>query len=132
MRVKIPKKFYYLLPLFIKSEADKLNPYKPRIDYIIPFKKGLNGQDLPIPFGPLYSIFREELFVLKKILKDFIDKGYIRVSSSEAAIPILFIRKLGGGLRFYCDYRTLNAITRVNRYLLPFIRNTFRVFKGTK
>jgi len=41
-----------------------------------------------------------------------------------ATIPVLFIKKLGGRLRFYVDYRGLNAITIKNRYLLPLIRKT--------
>ena len=66
----------------------------------------------------------DELLVLKKYLKENLAKGFIRVGSSPAATPILFVRKPGGGLRLYVDYRGLNDITIKNRYPLPLIRET--------
>ena len=49
---------------------------------------------------------------LRKTLSELLSKGFIRVSSSPAAAPILFVQKPGGGLRFCVDYRALNAITK--------------------
>jgi len=37
---------------------------------------------------------------------------------------VLFMRKLGGGLRFYVDYRGLNTITIKNKYLLLLSKET--------
>ena len=54
---------------------------------------------------------REELLVLRKTLIELLDKNFIRVSQSLAVAPVLFVKKPGGGLRFYVDYRALNAIT---------------------
>jgi Reverse transcriptase (RNA-dependent DNA polymerase) len=34
----------------------------------------------------------------------------------------MFVRKPGGGLRFYVNYRKLNVITQKNRYPLPLIK----------
>ncbi|KAM4059862.1 reverse transcriptase (RNA-dependent DNA polymerase) [Hirsutella rhossiliensis] len=42
-----------------------------------------------LPWGPLYSMSREELLVLRKTLTELLDKGFIRVSSSPAAAPVL-------------------------------------------
>ena len=67
---------------------------------------------------------REELIVLRRTLNDLLDKGFIRVSNSPAAAPVLFARKPGGGLRFCVDYRALNNITRKDRYPLPRIQET--------
>ena len=67
---------------------------------------------------------RNELLVLRKTLTDLLDKEFIRVNNSLVAAPVLFIRKLGGGLRFYCDYRALNKLTRKDRYSLPLINKT--------
>jgi hypothetical protein len=50
-----------------------------------------------------------------------LSKGFIRASSSPVAILVIFIKKPSGSLRFYIDYRALNAITIKNRYLLPLI-----------
>ena len=59
------------------------------------------------------------------MLRDYLDKnlerGYIRLLSSPAGYPILFIPKKNGKLRLYIDYRQLNDITIKNRYLLPLI-----------
>ncbi|KAF4310822.1 hypothetical protein GTA08_BOTSDO13628 [Botryosphaeria dothidea] len=67
---------------------------------------------------------RDELLVLRKTLNELLDKGFIRVSNSPAAAPVLFVKKPGGGLRFCCDYRALNRITRKDRYPLPLIQET--------
>src|SRR6266536_2657346 len=69
---------------------------------------------------------RDELLVLRKTLSELLDKGFIRVSSSPAAAPILFVRKPGGGLWFCVDYRALNGLTRKDRYPLPLIQETLR------
>ena len=121
-----------MLPLFKKKEADRLNKYKSGIDLKIELKKGLNGKDFPLFFGLLYNIFWEELLVLKKILKDLLEKGFICESSSEAGVLILFIRKSGGRFRFYYDYCTLNIVIRADRYPLLLIREIFRILKGIK
>ena len=69
----------------------------------------------------MYGMLRDELLVLRKTLTELLDKGFIRVSNSPAAAPILFIRKPGGGLRFCVDYRALNKLTRKDRYPLLLI-----------
>ena len=69
---------------------------------------------------------KDELLVLRKTLIDLLDKGFIRISYSPAATPVLFVRKPGGGLRFYINYRTLNRITRKDRYPLLLIYDTLR------
>jgi hypothetical protein len=50
-----------------------------------------------------------------------LSKGFIRASSSPVAAPVIFIKKPGGNLRFYIDYRALNAITIKNQYPLLLI-----------
>ena len=67
---------------------------------------------------------RDELLVLRKELTLLLDKGFIRVSNSPIAAPVLFVKKPGGGLRIYIDYRALNAITKKDRYPLPLIYET--------
>ena len=71
-------------------------------------------------------MLRDELLVLRKTLTELLDKGFIRVSSSPALVPVLFVRKPGGGLRFCVDYRGLNQITKKDRYSLPLIYETLR------
>ena len=75
---------------------------------------------------------REELLVLRKTLTEYLDKGFVRVSNSPAAAPVLFVRKPGGGLRFCVDYQGLNKITRKDRYPLPLIYETLRTIGQAK
>jgi hypothetical protein len=42
------------------------------------------------------------------------------------------MKKPGGGLRVYVDYRALNAITVKDRYPLPLIRESLNQLKGMK
>jgi hypothetical protein len=53
---KISKEFYNLLLLFMKKEVDKLNLYKPGIDYKINLKKDDYGREVSISFRPLYNM----------------------------------------------------------------------------
>src|SRR6185312_14824408 len=69
---------------------------------------------------------KEELFVLRKTFTELLDKGFIRVSNSLVAAPVLFARKPGDGLRFCVNYRRLNEITKKDRYLFPLITETLR------
>jgi hypothetical protein len=57
---------------------------------------------------------RDELLAIKKYIDEHLNKGFIRPSMSPVAAPILLTKKLGGGIRFYIDYRGLNAITIKN------------------
>lgn len=123
----VPKKLLERFKkLFSPSEASKLPPHRPGADHEINITKDKNGNEPALPWGPLYNMSREELLVLRKTLTDLLDKGFIRASSSAAAAPVLFVRKPGGGLRFCCDYRALNAMTARDRYPLPLISETLR------
>ena len=75
---------------------------------------------------------RDELLVLRKTLIDLLDKGFIRVSNSPAAAPVLFIKKLKGGLRFCIDYRGLNRVIKKDRYSLLLIYETLRNISKAK
>lgn len=71
------------------------------------------------PYGPIYNLSEKELKVLREYLKDALDRGWIRESTSPAGAPILFTPKKGGELRLCVDYRGLNQLTIKNRYPLP-------------
>jgi len=60
-----------------------------------------------------------ELAELKTQLKELLDKGFIRPSSSEWGCPALFVKKKDQLLRMCVDYRPLNALTIKNKYPLP-------------
>jgi hypothetical protein len=52
-------------------------------------------------------------------LKDLLDKGYIRPSSSPWGCPALFVKKKDEALCLCVDYRPLDAVTIKNKYPLP-------------
>jgi hypothetical protein len=53
----------------------------------------------------------DKLLVLRKTLTKYLDKGFIQVSNSFAAVLVLFVQKLRSSLRFCVDYQGLNKIT---------------------
>lgn len=131
-RTKMPKHFSEYLDVADRTEANKLPPLRgPGVDHRIELRE-VDGKTPEVPWGPLYKMSREELLVLRKTLTEYLDKGFIRVSNSPAAAPVLFVRKPGGGLRFCVDYRGLNKITRKDRYPLPLIYETLRTIGQAK
>jgi hypothetical protein len=60
--------------------------------------------------------------VLYKTLIKLLNKSYIYISSLLAGALVLFIKKPKGRLYFYIDYKALNTIIRLNRYLLLLIK----------
>jgi len=72
----------------------------------------------PISRRP-YRMSPNELAELKTQLKELLDKGFIRPSSSKWGCPALFVKKKDQSLRMCVDYRPLNAVTIKNKYPLP-------------
>jgi len=83
----VPKEYHDFLPLFSEALAKNLKPYR-SYDHKIPLHKGFTP-----PFGPLYSLSKTELEMLKEWLEENLSKGFICASSSPATSPILFIKK---------------------------------------
>ena len=97
----------------------------------IEFKIELQPGTAPISKAP-YKMSREELAELKIQLKDLLDKGFIRPSSSPWGCPALFVSKKDKGLRLCVDYRPLNAVTIKNKYPLPRIDILFDQLAGAR
>ena len=131
-KTKLPKQYWEHLELFNRDQADKLPPHRYGVDHRVEIEPKADGSPQEVPWGPLYSMSREMLLVLRKELTSLLAKGFIRVSSSPAAAPVLFVKKPGGGLRFCVDYRALNLITRKDRYPLPLIRETLHQINKAK
>jgi hypothetical protein len=66
-----------------------------------------------------------ELAELKKYIKELLEKGFIRPSSSSWGAPMIFVPKKVGTQRLCVDYRALNEITIKNKYPLPRIDDLF-------
>jgi len=115
----IPKQYHEFLSLFSKILADRLPPHWPGIDHEVRLKEG----ETPT-WGPLYSMSRTELVVLKEWLEENASKGFVCQSSSPFAAAFLFAKTPDGGLRFCIDYRDLSSKTIKNRYPHPLIKET--------
>ncbi|WRX10270.1 Reverse transcriptase domain - like 10 [Theobroma cacao] len=83
----------------------------------------------PISIPP-YRMASIELKELKVQLKELVDKGFIRPSTSLWGAPILFVKKKNGTLRLCIDYRQLNKMTIKNKYPLPRIDDLFDQLHG--
>uniref|UniRef100_A0A8H7K2I8 RNA-directed DNA polymerase n=1 Tax=Bionectria ochroleuca TaxID=29856 RepID=A0A8H7K2I8_BIOOC len=72
-------------------------------------------------FHKLYNLTEPQLQTLREYIDDMLAKGYIRLSTSSAGYPVMFVPKKNGKLRLVVDYRQLNKITRKDRTPLPLI-----------
>jgi transposase InsO family protein len=110
----LPKALKEYVDVFSPRNAEQLAPNREGIDLAIEIQEGQEP-----PYGPLYPLSQAELGVLRQYLQENLSKGFIRLSKSPAASPILFVPKKDGTLRLCIDYRGLNKITVKNRYPLP-------------
>ena len=115
---------------FNQHDAKTLNPHRKGIDHEINFVEGKTNDD--VPTMPLYQMSKDQLLVLRKTLTELLDNGFIRISNSSAAAPIIFVKKLGGGLWFCVDYRQLNEISRNDSYPISGIDETLRTIAAAK
>ncbi len=80
----------------------------------------------------LYQMFNHKLQKIKNYLIKHLNKDFISFSSASYASLILFIEKKDNSLRFYIDYRKLNALIKRNHYFLSLIDETFARIQDSK
>jgi hypothetical protein len=85
-------------------------------DHVINLKK-----DAQIFNQTLYDMSRIEIKKLRRYLNENLIKEFIRVSRFHVVSFVMFVKKSKKELRFYVNYRALNAITIKNRYKLSLI-----------
>lgn len=74
----------------------------------------------------------KELDELRRQLKELLDLGLIRPSSSPWGAPVLYVKKKDGSMRLCIDYRAINAVTRRNTHPLPCIDECLERLGGAK
>ena len=87
---------------------------------------------VPLPNGPVYRRSLMENEEIKCQIKELIQKGHIRPSSSPCGSPIVLVQKKDGTWRLCIDYRALKNITVWNRYPIPRIDDLLDQLKGAK
>ncbi|XP_042563837.1 uncharacterized protein LOC122132932 isoform X2 [Clupea harengus] len=66
---------------------------------------------------------------LRTLLRDMLDGGVVRESSSPWAAPVVLVKKKDGSWRFCVDYRKLNAVTHKDAYPLPRVEESLTNLK---
>lgn len=116
---RVPKEYHSQINVFMKQDADILAKRR-KEDHKIELMEGKKA-----PFVRNYKpLSDQETEAMKKYIDKHLGKGFIRLSSSAAAAPVLLVRKPGDGLRFCVDYRALNAVIIKNRHPIPLINET--------
>ena len=89
------------------------------------------GDAAPIKQAPRLVPFyqREEL---ERKLREMLDNGIIKPSTSPWASPVVLVRKKDGGTRVCADYGRLNDVTRKDAYPIARIDSTFDALGGAK
>ncbi|GKC15183.1 putative nucleotidyltransferase, ribonuclease H [Tanacetum coccineum] len=96
----------------------------------VEFKIDLVPGAAPVARAP-YRLAPSEMKELSEQLKELLEKGFIRPSSSPWGAPVLFVKKKDGSFRMCIDYRELNKLTVKNRYPLPRIDDLFDQLQGS-
>jgi len=73
------------------------------------------------PLETIYSLSPTELEALRTFIDEHLHYGFIRLTNSAHAAPVLFVKKKDGSLRLCVDFHGLNKITKKDRYPLPLI-----------
>ena len=76
----------------------------------------------PIRQRPYRLSFSERQKV-NQLVENFQNSGLIRESTSPWACPIVLVKKKDGTLRFCCDWRKLNSVTKKDAMPLPLIND---------
>ena len=72
-----------------------------------------------------YQLLGSKMIKLKKKLMELVEAGYVQLSRSPYAKPVVFQCKKEGTLKICVDYRVLNKLAIKNNYPLPLIMNSF-------
>jgi hypothetical protein len=90
------------------------------IKFVIELKPGT----APIYKTP-FRMTTPEFAELKEHIRELLEKGFIRRSSSPWGAPVIFVLKKDGTQMLCLDYRALNEVTVKNKYPLPWIDDLF-------
>ena len=108
----LPKSYWQFKELFEEKKAKILAPRR-TFDHAINLKEGAE----PL-WGAIYPMSAHQSNELERSLKKILAAGKMADSESPYGAPILFVPKPDGSLRLCVDYRNLNQLRILNKYLL--------------
>jgi hypothetical protein len=120
--------YHDFLNVFFKKKADILSSHR-KHDHRIELEKDHESDH---EYASLYNLSEEELQLMKKYIKEHLNKNFIESSTASYASSILFAKKSDDELRFCVNYRKLNAIIKKNRYSIFLIDETIVRLSKTK
>ncbi|XP_058725452.1 uncharacterized protein LOC131596726 [Vicia villosa] len=110
-------------PLF--QSPSSLPPQRPADHKIT-----LTSNSDPVNVRPYrYPHFQKQ--EIENQIREMLNQGLIRASTSAFSSPVLLVRKKDGSWRFCVDYRALNAITVKDRFPIPAIDELLDELYGT-
>jgi hypothetical protein len=121
-------KYHDFLNVFSQEKTNVLSFHR-KHDHRIEFEKEHESNH---EYALLYNLSEEELLLIKKYLKEHLNKDFIESSTAFYASSILFAKKSDDELKFRVNYRKLNAIIKKNRYSISLIAETTVRLSKTK
>ncbi len=122
----VPSDYVAFQDVFSKQAANQLPPHRPwdcTID-LLPGNK--------LPKGRVYLLSIPERKAMEEYIKEALNQGFIRPSSSPAASSFFFVGKKDGDLRPCIDYRALNSQTVTLPYPLPLVPAALEELRGAR
>jgi len=112
---KVPEPYMELVEKYAdiwpKDLPAGLPPLRPGVELVIPFE----GDAIPVAsYRVRYS--PAEIEEAWTQVKRFLEKGFVRPSTSPYGASVLFTPKKDGGLRMCVDYKRVNAQTRKDKH----------------
>ena len=77
-----------------------------------------------------YRTNPQETKEIQKQVEELLDKGYIRISLSHCAVPIILVPRKDGTWRMCVDCRAINNITICYRHLIPRLEDILDELSG--
>ena len=115
---KLSINYYNYMNVFDKSQTNILSSHR-FYDHKLKFAKKTNKNILFK--NRIYLILDYKFEQIKKYLNEHLKKKFVILNYALFALFVLFAKKLNKELRFYVNYRKLNAVIKRNRYFISLI-----------
>ncbi|XP_053681475.1 retrotransposon-derived protein PEG10 [Labeo rohita] len=123
---EIPAEYRTYQDVFSKLAATQLPPHRPW-DCAIDLLPGAQ-----LPRGRIYPLSIPECQAMENYITEALNQGFIRPSTSPAALSFFFVGKKDGGLRPCIDYRQLNSQIVQQPYPLPLVPAALEELRGSQ